>query len=48
MADHAHGRELRQEVAPTSLVAVSLLVLAACVAVLAVLEPLPPVDHDLQ
>jgi len=43
MADHAHGRELRQEVAPTSLVAVSLLVLAACVAVLAVLEPLPPV-----
>lgn len=43
MTDRAHGREIRQAFAPTPLVVVSLLVVAASVAVLAVLEPLPPV-----
>lgn len=44
MADRARGRDIRQAVAPTPLVVVSLLVVAASIAVLAVLEPLPPVD----
>ena len=43
MDDRARGRDIRQDVAPTPLVIASLLVIAASVAVLAVLEPLPPV-----
>jgi diguanylate cyclase (GGDEF)-like protein len=43
MADRARGRDIRQDVAPTPLVIASLVVVAASVAVLALLEPLPPV-----
>jgi len=44
MAGRVRGREVKQEAVPAPLVAVSALVVSAAIAVLAVLEPVPPVE----